>query len=124
MPDFSFHSRLRALRAAHKVTQDRLAEVCGVSQPTIAGWESGGPSPAVPELARLARFFGVAGDYLLGISDSETGLSPDSWIVDLDAYDTGPMGEAWAVKVPRRHRIVPFQEYQEMRQRLHPKRRG
>ncbi len=67
----TFAERLRSLRDQKGLTQDGLASALGVSRSTIGGYEA--PSkerePDFAIVCRLAAFFGVSTDYLLGLSD-------------------------------------------------------
>mgnify|MGYP001179645572 CR=1 FL=1 len=104
--------RLVALRG--KDSQQAIARIAGCSPATISNWENDVHSPPADALARLAVHWGVSADYLVGLSDFPSGLAPDSWIVDLDAYEKEHPGSAWAAKVPRRHKIVDYAELQRM----------
>jgi transcriptional regulator with XRE-family HTH domain len=50
---------VRLLRRRARVTQSRLAELAGTSQPTIAAYESGRKVPNLRTLRRLARAVGL-----------------------------------------------------------------
>lgn len=115
MPDFQFHALLRALRATKKVRQEDVAEAAGVVKQTVGNWESGASTPNVPQIAALSTYFDVSADYLVGLSEFPHGLAPDSWLVDLDEYESGRSGKVWAAKVPRRMRIVDFAELEKLR---------
>ncbi len=63
-----FAERLKLLRTQRGLTQQEVAEGIGVSRATIGGYEA--PSkqrePDFQLVRRLADFFGVSTDYLLG----------------------------------------------------------
>ena len=61
--------RLKAIRKNKGLTQAELAKKFDVTQQAIAKWESGISFPDSDTIARLANFFGVSSDYLLGITD-------------------------------------------------------
>jgi transcriptional regulator with XRE-family HTH domain len=61
-----FGQRLKFLREEKKITQDELAAKIGVGRPTIAGYETKGKQPSFEILEKLADYFGVSIDYLLG----------------------------------------------------------
>ena len=52
-------NELRLLRRRAGVTQSRLAELAGTSQPTIAAYESGSKVPNLRTLRKLARALGL-----------------------------------------------------------------
>lgn len=63
-------TRLKELReAAGYKSQQALADALGISQSTVGNWESGRRSPKRTTAIRLAKFFGVSVDYLLGLTD-------------------------------------------------------
>ena len=63
-----FQTRLRELReAAGYRSQQAFADAFGVAQSTVGGWEAGKREPNYDTTMRLARFFGVSIDDLLGL---------------------------------------------------------
>ena len=59
--------RIRELRTEKQVTQERLANFLGVTPQAVSRWEREGVCPNLELLPRLAKFFGVSTDYLLGL---------------------------------------------------------
>lgn len=59
-------NRIKELREQKSIGQKVLAIDIGVSQPTICDWESGRKTPSSKSAAKLADYFGVSLDYLLG----------------------------------------------------------
>ena len=64
--------RLYELRRAKNITQQRLAIDLGVDQAYISSYECGKYLPTIEVLLKLAEYFGVSTDYLLGLSDIKT----------------------------------------------------
>lgn len=60
---------LKALRESKKITQTQLGEHIGAKKSAISLWESGKRQPDQETLVRLANFFEVTVDYLLGRND-------------------------------------------------------
>lgn len=118
----AFASTFRALSSRAQLTQAELADIAGVSPSAIGSWQRGESSPGVAELARLCRHFHVSADYMIGLSDFPAGLAPDSWIIDLDQVDRPDPKKPWAVKVPRRVRIVDYDEMQRIESEAETKR--
>ena len=58
--------RLRALRAKKGVSQDVVAEACDLSRVALTRYESGARIPVAGNVAKLASYYGVTVDYLLG----------------------------------------------------------
>jgi len=61
--------RLRKLRNEKKLTQSELGKIINVSKVSISGYESGDRTPDTDNLRRLADYFEVTSDYLLGRED-------------------------------------------------------
>jgi len=82
--------RIEHLRTKEKVTQAELAVSIGVKRETIHQWESGTRDLKTGAIIKLAQYFKVSADWLLGLSDVkssdsdmqrlhlETGLSEDA----------------------------------------------
>lgn len=70
-------TRIRELRRAKGIDQKVMSIDLGVSQPTISDWESGRKIPSSKSAARLADYFGVSLDYLLG-RDEDAKKEPDA----------------------------------------------
>lgn len=62
--------RLRELRESWGLSQLELAEELGTGDNQIWRYENGTAEPRVSILLRLARFFNVSADYLIGNSDN------------------------------------------------------
>ena len=71
-----FDTRLKELRTGAGLTQAQLAKQLGVTQSTIGNWESGCRVPRTETARKVAAFFGVSTDYLLG-EDSPVSFGPD-----------------------------------------------
>ena len=67
--DLSIGKVIRRLRSEHSVTQEELAEYLGISYQAVSKWETGTTMPDITLLPKLAAFFGVTTDYLLGVCD-------------------------------------------------------
>ncbi len=66
--------RLRLVRLARDLTQERLAELSGLHAITISRLENGTAKEVYGDsVAALARALGVSADYLLGLSEKEHG---------------------------------------------------
>ena len=57
---------IKSLRKERKISQQILAAAIGVSRSTIAMWETDGSQPDIEAINRLADYFNVSVDYLLG----------------------------------------------------------
>lgn len=57
---------LRTLRITHKKTQDDLAEYLNIKRPSYTRYESGTSNPDLETLVKIANYYNVTVDYLLG----------------------------------------------------------
>lgn len=64
--------RLKELRKNKGISQQRLADDLNVSRSTVAMWETQGTETDNPTLIKIAEYFEVTTDYLLGIADTHT----------------------------------------------------
>ena len=55
-------------RKMKKITLTAAARELGVTQPALSSWESERKAPSIEALIRMAKFYGVTTDFLLGLS--------------------------------------------------------
>jgi len=61
-----FASRLRYLRQSKELNQTQLGEKLGVKKQSVSNWENGNIVPSIDMLIKIADYFHVSTDYLLG----------------------------------------------------------
>ena len=66
----ALESRLKQLRRERKLTQIAVQMQTGIEQALISKFESGERVPPTETLIRLADFYGVSMDYLVGRTDN------------------------------------------------------
>ena len=62
--------QLRYLRQSKELSQVQLAEKLGVKKQSVSNWENDNVIPSVEMLERIAEYFNVSTDYLLGRENS------------------------------------------------------
>ena len=62
--------RLKELRTHSNLSQQKMADVLGISRSAVAMWETGGSEPDNKTLEKIADYFNVSIDYLLGRDDT------------------------------------------------------
>ena len=60
---------IRQLRKERRLSQTELAQEIFTTQDTISLWELGKSLPDAMSIVKLAKFFEVSADYLLGLED-------------------------------------------------------
>ena len=64
-----FNKRIRELRIEKNLSQSNLAKLIGVTQSTIAKWETKIRQPDIDTLIEIAKYFNCTIDYLVGLED-------------------------------------------------------
>lgn len=67
----TFGQKFREKRNSAHLTQDQIAEACGVTPAAISDWEKGKSLPTALNLVTAARFMHVSIDYLFGLPTLE-----------------------------------------------------
>lgn len=109
-----FAKRLSELRKNRGLSQNELGEIFGVSQQTVARWESGVNYPNKNKLTELCNYFDVPLDYLFG-NEKHPGVKipvlgnvaagiPIEAITDIEDYEEIPEamargGEYFALRI-------------------------
>ena len=65
-------SNIKSLRALRGINQEELGKRIGVSKQSVSNWENENILPSIEMLVRIADFFGVTTDFLLGCSEHRT----------------------------------------------------
>lgn len=69
--------RLVELRKKRKLTQKELADKLGIARTTYSGYENGNREPDFDTVQKLADFFGVSIDYLVGRVNNQKEILSD-----------------------------------------------
>lgn len=75
-------SRIRALIADSGATQNQIAKEIGVTRQSISQYCDGSTVPNADKLLKLAQYFNVSADYLLGMTDAKTNNKDVQFISD------------------------------------------
>ena len=68
-------NKLKELREERKLYQAEIATLLGISQGTYSNWENGKTEPDIKNLNKLADFYNVTVDYLIGYEPTEHNMS-------------------------------------------------
>jgi len=61
--------RLRELRSEKNLGQNQVASDLNLSNASISYWETGKQEPGALALFKLAQYYGVSVDYILGLEE-------------------------------------------------------
>lgn len=81
--------KIRTLRMQNGLSQEQLAEICGVSRQAISKWERGDSLPDTERLMQLCRSFHVSADFLLFDETTEQQV-PDLPQTEVPSKDAEP----------------------------------
>ncbi|MGR5983886.1 helix-turn-helix domain-containing protein [Bacillus cereus] len=63
------NKRLKLLRSEHKLTQEKFATAVGITKASVSKFENGIKTPSRETIEKIADYFNVTTDYLLGRSE-------------------------------------------------------
>lgn len=79
---YTFAEKVARARKSRGLTQEGLAELCGVTKRTVASYETDGRLPHASTLRRLADSLGVTVSYLQDENAADVILSPEEIYID------------------------------------------
>lgn len=82
----NFSDRLKQLRNEKGVLQRELADYLNVSRVTITQYENGSRSPDDETKKKIAEYFNVSLDYLMGFSDIRNPYTIDKNLDEVDEF--------------------------------------
>lgn len=66
------NEQIRELRNIRGINQIQLANKLGVTKQSVSNWENDNILPSIEMLVKIANFFEVSTDYLLGLDKKRT----------------------------------------------------
>lgn len=69
---YMLNEQIRSLRINMGISQIELAKKLGVTKQSVSNWENDNILPSIEMLIKIATFFGVSTDYLLGLDKKRT----------------------------------------------------
>ena len=79
-------NRIRTLREDRDLRQIDVSNATGIDQKTLSNYETGKTNPDSVAIIKLAEFFNVTTDYLLGVSE-ENFYNKDNLISSLEQIE-------------------------------------
>ncbi len=65
------NDNIKILRISRNMNQVQFAKAMGVTKQCVSNWENDNVVPSIDMLCKMADFFGVSTDYLLGRSEKK-----------------------------------------------------
>lgn len=66
------NENIKKLRSARGLNQVEFAKLMGVSKQCVSNWENDNVIPSIDMLLKMATFFNVTTDYILGRTETKT----------------------------------------------------
>ncbi|MDC6268058.1 helix-turn-helix domain-containing protein [Lysinibacillus fusiformis] len=82
--------RLKYLRKSNNKTQQDIADILGITRPAYTAYEQGKRNPDYEILEKIADYYNVSIDYLLGRTDNKEALHKQAGISDNDYNNLSP----------------------------------
>ncbi len=73
--EMDYRLRIRDLREDHDKTQQNIADILGTSQTMYARYERGASELPIRHLIRLAEYYNVSMEYIVGMTDNKIPLN-------------------------------------------------
>ena len=108
-------SVLKQLREAKGVLQKDVANFLGVDRTTYVKYENGNSEPSNDTLVKLAQYFNVSVDYLLGRTDEPRQLSLDE---QLEGVEFALYGEVKELTDEQKQDILDFVRFKKQQDQL------
>lgn len=93
--------RFKEARIRKRLKLTEVANILGVTQPTLSSWESERKSPSLDAVVKMAELYGVTTDYLLGrdieLSTERTAPIPIEILPTLDGKPVWIPEQGWAL---------------------------
>ncbi len=65
-----YRKRFHNLRIDKDLSQQEIADICGVSDATVGHWENGRRDMKIDSIIKLCKFYNVSADYIFGLPDN------------------------------------------------------
>lgn len=97
-----FHDRLKKLREQENISREHLANSLGITYSALSKYETGKREPDFKLLQKIASYFNVTTDYLLGNTNKSEQLSQqEKDEAEFQAFANNPTLEKWYKELPK-----------------------
>ncbi len=97
MGNLYFSKRVKELREKSNLSMEQLANELGITKSRVNMWENNGTIPRGDILVKLANYFKVSTDYLLG-NDDMAGITPNRGTLNSIQRNLGKLNEEELLK--------------------------
>lgn len=93
-----FHERLKKVREEKNVSREQAAKALGITYSALSKYETNKREPDFELLDKMANYYDVSVDYLLGRTKLKYRFNPDRQYDDLDDFLNDPILRDFAKK--------------------------
>ncbi len=93
-----FRLRLGSLMASHGLNRSELSDATGIARPTVSRYLSGDRQPDLPYIIKLAEYFNVSIDWLLGIGEDRYEKMPADVVEFVRLYSLATPDDRMVIK--------------------------
>lgn len=97
----SIGNRIKKLRNSKKITQKRFGEIFDLAESTIGMYERDERKPDYETLGRIADYFEVSTDYILGRNMVSNMTPEEKEEADFQAFKNDPSLQKWYKELPK-----------------------
>lgn len=108
-----FADRIKELRKRKKLTQMEFAKQFNVATGTIGMWETGKREPSSNTLIKIAEFFNVSVDYLLGKEEKTPTIDEQMNDIEFALY-----GEVKDLTDEQKQEILDFVKFKKLQEKF------
>lgn len=101
----NFAERLKELRKENQCTQKQLANYLGLTPNSVCEWENSRSEPSIASLSKIAAYFEVSVDFLIGNSDDFGNIMIEKNTPQLTAEEWQLVEDFCALSVPGKQLI-------------------
>lgn len=65
-----YRQKFYNLRIDNELTQQNVADICGVSDATVGHWETGRREMSIDSIIKLCNYYKISSDYIFGLPDN------------------------------------------------------
>ena len=68
--EYKYYKRLKDIRESYDISQDVIAKLLNTTRQQIGRWENGVQKMGIDKYIKLAQYYNISIDYLVGLIDT------------------------------------------------------
>ena len=113
-----FYDNFLRICKEHGISPSRAAEACGINRSNVSNWKANGYTPRSDVLNKIADYFGVSVDYLLGNEQKkEPTTKSDELDLQLEGIDFALFGEVKEMTDEQKQDVLDYIKFKKSQQK-------